>query len=40
MKLVIKHLQEAKNPYTCPHGRPTIISYSNYDLERLFKRAM
>ena len=29
-----------KNPFTCPHGRPTVISYTNYDLERLFKRVM
>lgn len=28
------------NPYTCPHGRPTIINYSFYELEKLFKRVM
>jgi len=28
------------NPYNCPHGRPTIIKFSIYDLERMFKRAM
>ena len=28
------------NPYNCPHGRPTIIKFSIYDLERMFKRSM
>lgn len=28
------------NPYNCPHGRPTIIKFSIYDLERMFKRVM
>ena len=28
------------NPYNCPHGRPTIINYSYYELEKLFKRVM
>ena len=29
-----------ENPFTCPHGRPTIITYSNYELEKMFKRVM
>ena len=33
-------LRECENPFTCPHGRPTIITYTKYDLERLFKRSM
>lgn len=33
-------LRECENPFTCPHGRPTIITYTKYDLEKLFKRAM
>lgn len=40
MENLISRLRKCKNPYTCPHGRPTIIFYSNYELEKLFKRAM
>ena len=39
-KVLLDNLRRCDNPFTCPHGRPTIITYSNYDLERLFKRAM
>ena len=35
---LIEDLRKCKNPYNCPHGRPTIIYYSKYDLEKLFKR--
>lgn len=37
---LIDSLRACENPYTCPHGRPTVIFYSNYELEKLFKRAM
>lgn len=40
METLIDDLRLCQNPYTCPHGRPTIIFYSNYDLEKLFKRSM
>ncbi|HOO68059.1 MAG TPA: DNA mismatch repair protein MutL, partial [Bacilli bacterium] len=40
METLIDRLRKCNNPYTCPHGRPTIIFYSNYELEKLFKRAM
>ncbi len=40
MENLINNLRNCDNPYTCPHGRPTIISFSNYELEKLFKRAM
>ena len=35
---LIDELLELKNPYACPHGRPTIISMSKYELEKKFKR--
>lgn len=40
MESLIDDLRKCENPYTCPHGRPTVIFYSNYELEKLFKRAM
>lgn len=40
MENLINDLRKCNNPYTCPHGRPTTIFYSNYELEKLFKRAM
>ena len=33
-------LRACKNPYYCPHGRPTIIKLSHYDVERMFKRVV
>ena len=39
MKYLLDTLTACKNPFTCPHGRPTIIPYSNYDLEKMFKRS-
>lgn len=35
---LIDQLLELDNPYACPHGRPTIISMSKYELEKKFKR--
>lgn len=40
MEVLLERLRNCDNPFTCPHGRPTIITYSKYDLEKLFKRAM
>ena len=40
MEYLLNNLIKTDNPYTCPHGRPTIITYKKYDLEKLFKRAM
>ena len=40
VEVLIDNLTKTENPFTCPHGRPTIISYSKYELEKLFKRAM
>ena len=39
MEELIDELRHCKNPFNCPHGRPTTIYYSNYDLEKLFKRS-
>ena len=39
MEALITDLRNCKNPFNCPHGRPTMIYYSNYDLEKLFKRS-
>ena len=35
---LIGQLLKLENPYHCPHGRPTIISMSRYELEKKFKR--
>ena len=35
---LIDQLLSLDNPYTCPHGRPTIISMSKYEMEKKFKR--
>lgn len=35
---LIEQLLDTENPYTCPHGRPTIISMTKYELEKKFKR--
>lgn len=35
---LIKELLTLDNPYQCPHGRPTIISMSKYEIEKKFKR--
>ena len=37
---LLNELVICDNPYNCPHGRPTIIKFSIYDLERMFKRVM
>lgn len=38
MRSLISELLATENPYTCEHGRPTMISLSAADLEKLFKR--
>ena len=36
---LVEELMEMENPYTCPHGRPVIISYAKHELDKRFKRA-
>lgn len=38
IEALIDELLTLDNPYNCPHGRPTIISMSKYDIEKKFKR--
>ena len=37
---LIGELLKLENPYACPHGRPTIISISKYEMEKKFKRIL
>ena len=40
MEALIDELLTLDNPYHCPHGRPTIISMSKYEIEKKFKRVV
>jgi len=35
---LIDELIKTKNPFTCPHGRPTIVKFTKYEIEKMFKR--
>ncbi len=40
MEKLIQELFQCENPFHCPHGRPTIISFDSSDMEKLFKRVV
>lgn len=40
MESLLQQLRTTTSPFTCPHGRPIIIHFSGYDLEKMFKRVM
>lgn len=37
-KTLIERMLELENPFNCPHGRPTVIEMTKYELEKKFKR--
>ena len=40
MRTLLDDLSKCKSPYTCPHGRPVIIKWSTYEIEKMFNRIM
>lgn len=38
MEKLLEQLARCINPFSCPHGRPTFVSFTKYDIERWFKR--
>lgn len=40
VKELINNLKQCQMPYTCPHGRPTLVKISTYEIEKMFKRVI
>lgn len=40
IRALLDELRRTSDPFTCPHGRPIIIHYSTYEMEKMFKRVM
>ncbi|MGM9949494.1 MAG: DNA mismatch repair endonuclease MutL [Lysinibacillus sp.] len=40
MVRLLDDLRAAENPFTCPHGRPVLVHFSTYEVEKMFKRVM
>ena len=40
MKKLLSQMEMCENPFTCPHGRPTIVEISKKEIEKMFKRIM